>query len=110
MNHPLYMGVYAGAVSPTRIRKRVEQADLIISLGAFLTDIELGGSQPPEALRHRSIWAVENRVNVSFHTYTDVTARFCPRLDTRGCLSAIGKSHSDNPAKPRTDLHQRVRG
>ena len=75
MNHALYMGVYAGAVSPPGIRRRVESADLIIGLGMFLTDIEMGGSQPPEALRHRSIWAVENRVNVSFHTYTDVTLR-----------------------------------
>jgi indolepyruvate decarboxylase len=75
MNHPLYMGVYAGAVSPPAIRARVEQADLIVGLGMFLTDIEMGGGQPPEALRHRSIWAVENRVNVSFHTYTDITLR-----------------------------------
>jgi TPP-dependent 2-oxoacid decarboxylase len=75
MNHPLYMGVYIGAVSPPAIRQRVEQADLILGLGMFLTDIELGGSQPADALRHRSIWAVENHVNVSFHTYTDVTLR-----------------------------------
>ena len=75
MNHALFMGVYAGAISPPPIRARVEQADLIIGLGMFLTDIEMGGSQPPEALRHRSIWAVENRVNVSFHTYTDITLR-----------------------------------
>lgn len=75
MNHPLYMGVYIGAVSPRVIRQRVEQADLILGLGMFLTDIELGGSQPADALRHRSIWAVENHVNVSFHTYTDVTLR-----------------------------------
>ena len=75
MDHALFMGVYAGAISPPPIRARVEQADLIIGLGMFLTDIEMGGSQPPEALRHRSIWAVENRVNVSFHTYTDITLR-----------------------------------
>ena len=46
MNHPLYMGVYVGAISPPAIRERVEQADLIIGLGMFLTDIEMGGSQP----------------------------------------------------------------
>ena len=111
MNHPLYMGVYAGAISPTRIRKRVEQADLIISLGAFLTDIELGGSQPPEALRHRSIRAVGNRVSVSFHTYTDVTLRDF----VRGLMRSQLKRHrekiiySDNLAKPSTDLSRRVR-
>ncbi|HUC98441.1 MAG TPA: thiamine pyrophosphate-binding protein [Candidatus Polarisedimenticolaceae bacterium] len=75
MNHPLYMGVYAGVVSPTGIRARVENADLILSLGMFLTDIEMGGSEPPEALRQRRISSVENHVDIGFHTYTNITLR-----------------------------------
>jgi TPP-dependent 2-oxoacid decarboxylase len=76
MTHRQYMGgVYLGAISPPRIRKRVEDADLIIALGMLLTDIESGGRAPSEALRDRSIWAADNRVNVSFHTYTDVTLK-----------------------------------
>ena len=39
MNHSLFMGVYAGAISPPPIRARVEQADLIIGLGLFLGSI-----------------------------------------------------------------------
>ena len=111
MNHPLYMGVYIGAISPSSICKRVEKADLIISLGMLLTDIEMGGSQPPEALRHRSIWAVDHRVNVSFHTYTDVTLRDF----VHGLLRAEIKTHrekavySDNLAKPQPNLNRRVR-
>ncbi|HEY6999240.1 MAG TPA: hypothetical protein VH851_14990 [Candidatus Binatia bacterium] len=46
MTHPQYMGVYFGAISPPRIRKRVEDADLIIALGMLLTDIESGGRAP----------------------------------------------------------------
>jgi indolepyruvate decarboxylase len=91
MNHPLYLGVYAGAVSPRGIRERAEKADLIISLGMFLTDIEMGGSQPPEALRYRSVAAVDNRVNVSFHTYTDVTLRDF----VRGLLRADIRRHHE---------------
>jgi indolepyruvate decarboxylase len=111
MNHPLYMGVYVGAISPPAIRRRVEQADLIVGLGMLLTDIEMGGSQPPEALLHRAIWAVENRVNVSFHTYTDVTLRDF----VHGLMRAELKRHrekiaySDNLAKPSTDTNHRVR-
>lgn len=111
MNHPLYMGVYVGAVSPRKIRERVEKADLIIGLGMFLTDIELGGSQPAEALRHRSIWAVEHKVNVSFHTYTDVTLRDF----VHGLARVPLKSHreqviySDNLANSKPDLDRRVR-
>jgi TPP-dependent 2-oxoacid decarboxylase len=111
MNHPQYMGVYVGAISPSGIRNRAKHADLIIGLGMLLTDIELGGSQPPEALRNRAIWAVENRVNVSFHTYTDVTLRDF----VHGLVRAELKRHrekvaySDNLAKPQADLDRRVR-
>jgi TPP-dependent 2-oxoacid decarboxylase len=111
MNHPLYMGVYVGAISPADIRARVAQADLIISLGMFLTDIEMGGTQPPEALLHHSIWAVENKVNVSFHTYTDVTLRDF----VRGLMRAELKTHrervhySDNLAPPRRGNDGRLR-
>jgi indolepyruvate decarboxylase len=111
MNHPLHMGVYAGAVSPAKIRKRVDDADLILGLGMFLTDIELGGSQPSDALRHRAIWAVENRVNVSFHTYTDVTLRDFVRGLIRTELKAHREKvvYSDNLANPPADPDRRVR-
>lgn len=111
MNHPLYMGVYVGAVSPPGIRKRVEKADLLLSLGMLLTDIEMGGHHPPDVLRLRSIWAVENRVNVSFHTYTDVTLRDF----VHGLLKADLKPHpesvtySDNLGKARSGLDRRIR-
>jgi TPP-dependent 2-oxoacid decarboxylase len=111
MNHPLYMGVYVGAVSPSAIRARVDKADLILGLGMVLTDIELGGSQPSEALRHRSIWAVENRVNVSFHTYTDVTLRDfvhgLARTDLKPHQEKV--TYSDNLTKPKPDTDRRVR-
>jgi len=111
MNHPLFMGVYAGAISPPPIRARVEQADLIIGLGMFLTDIEMGGSQPPEALRHRSIWAVENRVNVSFHTYTDITLRDFVRALLRAELKRHREKivYSDNLPPTRAPAHRPVR-
>jgi len=109
MNHPLYMGVYVGALSPPRLRKRVEKADLLLCLGMLLTDIEMGGHHPPEVLRNRSIWAVDNRVNVSFHTYTDVTLRDF----VHGLLRADLKPHrekvfySDNLVRTRSNLDRR---
>lgn len=111
MTHPLYMGVYVGAISPPRLRKRVEKADLLLSLGMMLTDIEIGGHHPPEVLRNRSIWAIDNKVNVSFHTYTDVTLRDF----VHGLLKADLKTHrekvcySDNLGRPRSDLDRRLR-
>ncbi len=74
MDHPLYMGVYVGPLSPARIHRRVDAADLVLDLGSLMTDIELG-TRPPEIRRERAIWAVNHRVNISFHTYTQVTLR-----------------------------------
>jgi indolepyruvate decarboxylase len=74
MDHPLYMGVHIGPMSPPKIRRRVDEADLVVNLGTLLTDMNLG-SRPPTIMRDKSVWAVNNRVNVSFHTYTDVVLR-----------------------------------
>ncbi|MFQ5457232.1 MAG: thiamine pyrophosphate-binding protein [Myxococcota bacterium] len=72
--HPLHMGVHLGPMSPPALGKRVDQADLVINLGTLLTDMNLG-SQPPVITRGKSIWAVNNKVDVSHHTYTDVNIR-----------------------------------
>ena len=90
MDHPLYMGVDIGRISPLPIRRRRERADLVLSLGTLLTDMDLGGG-PPEIQRSRSIWAVGGRVNVSFHTYTDVHIRDF----VRGLLRARLRRHRE---------------
>src|SRR5215831_3209090 len=74
MDHPLHMGIHMGPFSPPAIEKRVRSADLVLALGTVLTDMNLGASRP-QVRRERSVWAVGGRVNVSFHTYTDVMLR-----------------------------------
>ena len=74
MDHPQHMGIHIGPFSAEAIQRRVRSADLVLSLGNQLTDMNLGASKP-QVLRDRSVWALANRVNVSFHTYTDVTLR-----------------------------------
>ena len=72
MDHPLSMGVYVGPLSHREIQRRVHRkADLVISLGTLLTDVDLG-IHSPQIPREKSIWAIENRVNISFHAYNDV--------------------------------------
>jgi len=80
MDHPLHMGIHIGPFSAPAIQKRVRTADLVLSLGNQLTDMNLGAAKPQVRRRH-SVWAIENRVNISFHTYTDVTLKdFVARL------------------------------
>jgi indolepyruvate decarboxylase len=74
MDHPQHMGIHIGPFSALPIQKRVRDADLVLALGTQLTDMNLGAARP-QVLRDRSVWATAGRVNVSFHTYTDVTVR-----------------------------------
>jgi indolepyruvate decarboxylase len=103
MDHPLYMGVHMGPLGPRAIVKRVDRADLVLSLGTPLTDIDLG-SGPSRVAVESSIRAVDGRVSVSHHTYTDVYIRDF----VRGLLRARLRKHhervryTDNlPPQPR---------
>jgi TPP-dependent 2-oxoacid decarboxylase len=89
-DHPLFLGVHIGAISPAAILRRVDRADLVLNLGAMRTDMDLG-SRPPPVTRDRSIWAVDGRVHVSFHTYTDVHIRDF----VRGLLRARLRRHRE---------------
>ncbi|OEU56082.1 MAG: hypothetical protein BA871_02845 [Desulfuromonadales bacterium C00003096] len=41
-DHPLFLGVYEGAVGKKQARQAVEQSDCLLMLSAFMTDINLG--------------------------------------------------------------------
>lgn len=80
MDHPLHMGIHIGPFSPAPIQKRVQEADLVLALGTQLTDMNLGASRP-QVKRDLAVWATSGRVNISYHTYTEVTLRdFVERL------------------------------
>lgn len=74
MDHPLHMGIHVGPLGAPAIQKRVREADLVLALGTALTDMNLGAARP-QVRRERSVWALADRVNVSFHQYTEVTLR-----------------------------------
>lgn len=74
MDHPQHMGIHIGPFSAQPIQKRVRDADLVLALGTQLTDMNLGAAKP-QVSRERSVWATAQRVNVSFHTYTEVMLR-----------------------------------
>jgi indolepyruvate decarboxylase len=74
MDHSQHMGIHIGPFSAPEIQKRVRSADLVRAMGTQLTDMNLGAARP-QVLRDRSVWASGHRVNVSFHTYTEVTLK-----------------------------------
>jgi TPP-dependent 2-oxoacid decarboxylase len=74
MDHPLYMGVHVGPISPPPIVARMDEADFVLNLGCLRTDMNFG-NRPPAMIQEKSVWAVDRRVDVKYHTYTDVAVR-----------------------------------
>jgi indolepyruvate decarboxylase len=71
-NHPLYLGVYGGAMSSDEhVRKYVESADLVLMLGTFITDMSMG-FYTAKLDRRRTIVATTERVVIQYHHYESI--------------------------------------
>ena len=71
-NHPLYLGVYGGAMSSDEaVRKYVESADLVLLLGTFITDMSMG-FYTARLDRSRAVLATTERITVRYHHYENV--------------------------------------
>ncbi|MBI1883752.1 MAG: alpha-keto acid decarboxylase family protein [Chlamydiae bacterium] len=69
--HPLYRGVYEGAVGDEKVRQGVENSDCLIMLGAFMTDINLGifTARLDQA---RSIYATSEKILIRYHRFEEI--------------------------------------
>ena len=69
--HPLYIGLYEGAIGRQDVTRFVEESDCLILLGTLLTDIDLGiftAKLDPT----RTIFATSSELRISHHHYHDV--------------------------------------
>src|SRR3954466_14851742 len=69
--HPLFVGVYEGAMGREEVTRYVEDADCLLMLGCFLTDINLGiftAKLDPS----RCIDATSEDLRIRHHHYSDV--------------------------------------
>lgn len=71
-NHPNFIGLYMGRVGSETARERIEKADCVLMLGAFLTDVNTG-LFTAKIDRARLISASSEEVVVSYHHYPQVT-------------------------------------
>jgi len=69
--HPLYLGVYEGAMGREDVREYVESSDCVLMLGAFMTDINLGiyTAQLDPA---RCISVTSERLSIKYHHFDQV--------------------------------------
>jgi indolepyruvate decarboxylase len=69
--HPLYMGLYEGAMGRDEITKYVEASDCVVMLGTFMTDINLG-IYTAELDLGDCIYVTSEECRVRYHHYHDV--------------------------------------
>lgn len=70
-NHPLYIGLYEGALGREEVTRFVEESDCVILLGTFMTDINLGiytANLDPS----RCIYATSEQLRIRHHHYHQV--------------------------------------
>lgn len=69
--HPLYLGIYEGAMGRDDVRQYVESSDCVLLLGAFMTDINLG-IYTARLDPARCISATSEKLSIRYHTYEDI--------------------------------------
>ncbi len=100
-NHPLYLGVYGGAMSSDEhVRKYLESSDLVLMLGTFITDMSMG-FYTAKLDRERTVLATTERVSVQYHRYESILFRdFLEALATAKIRSKAF-SHPNPHAAPK---------
>jgi indolepyruvate decarboxylase len=69
--HPLYMGLYEGALGREEVTKYVEASDCVLMLGTFMTDINLG-IYTAELDLADCIDVTSEQLRIRYHHYHDV--------------------------------------
>jgi indolepyruvate decarboxylase len=69
--HPLYLGIYEGAMGREEVRAYVESSDCVLLLGAFMTDINLGIYTARLDLG-KSIYTTSEKLGIRHHQFEGV--------------------------------------
>ena len=100
--HELGLGIYMGAVSPQAIVRRVEDVDLLLSIGVLQTDLTLGAFTAHVDPR-RHILIADDEVIVHRRTYRQVPLwAFLPAL--AAAVRDAGLSFPSNPLPPEPEF------
>ena len=92
--HPLYVGLYEGALGRREVTEFVEQSDCLILLGVILTDIDLG-IFTAKLDAATSIYAASDDLRISHHHYHDVLLE-----DFLRGLAAVAPQAASRPLPP----------
>jgi indolepyruvate decarboxylase len=69
--HPLFIGLYEGALGKEEVTRFVEESDCILLLGAFMTDINLGIYTAKLDVKN-CVYATSEQLQISYHHFPRV--------------------------------------
>lgn len=95
--HPLYLGVYEGAMGREEVRRYVESSDCILLLGAFMSDVNLGGFTA-RLDPAKCIYATSEKLRIRHHHFHDVV--FSDFLNAISRAKGGGKRPAPGIAQP----------
>jgi indolepyruvate decarboxylase len=98
--HPLYLGIYEGAMGREEVRAYVESSDCVILLGAFMTDINLG-IYTARLDQGKSIYTTSEKLAIRHHTFEDVRFKDFVRTLTAADLRRHEPGTIPRPPRPR---------
>ena len=110
-DHPLYLGVYEGAMGRGEVTEYIEGSDCLIQLGVFLTDVNLGiftarlmpaGRSAPPAKRAFGGYHNYDGVTLSHLLPAPGRRRSCPMLSRPHSPTAHAAGGFPVPDKPLT--------
>jgi indolepyruvate decarboxylase len=70
--HPQFLGVYFGKLGPEPVKKSIEEADVLLCLGALMTDVNLGIDTAAH-FHGGMIVANSDKVGIKHHLYPQVS-------------------------------------
>ncbi|MFC1589857.1 alpha-keto acid decarboxylase family protein [Candidatus Omnitrophota bacterium] len=72
--HPQFIGTYGGAISTGPARNIIESADIVLSIGTLMTDLNLG-IWSAQLDQSKMITANSDNVRIKHHTYNHVSLK-----------------------------------
>ncbi len=96
--HPLYLGVYEGAMGREEVRCYVEESDCVILLGAFMSDVNLGGFTA-RLDPAKCISATSEKLRIRHHHFHDVV--FSDFMNALASAKVKGKRPAPKVTQPK---------
>ena len=96
--HPLYLGVYEGAMGREEVRSYVESSDCILLLGAFMSDVNLGGFTA-RLDPTKCISATSEKLRIRHHHFHDVV--FSDFINALAIAKVKGKRSAPKITQPK---------